>query len=477
MRASKLLLQIKPAGFGKAYSANKSFREGATFEKNFPTGRRTKAWEGQDRDEFFRKNYAHVHARQVRERDGKDRFQDKRTSFNRGTQSRGNFDREWKDRSQDTRGKFDREYRGGNFDKSTQSPGNFDREWKDRSQYKSASFDRGSRNPGSYARDMPRKSIAKIPTVAFNEYIYGTSSVLAALSGNKRSGFGMLYTTKSPSSADLDIIQAANARKIPIEYDTPKIKLNELTSNGVHNGYVIRVRPLNLPQVESLLFNSLEPAKATIDEGTDTPEVNNTETEHKSNYGMVEFKFEQPQRVKHDVACPKLKHNAVGIYIDEVTDPHNIGAIIRSAQFLGADFAIVSNLNCAKLSPVVSKVSAGALETFPIYSCEAPLKLFEKSALEGWNIIASVPETGALSSLKTLKPSELNIVNVEGPSLLVVGSEGEGLRKSLLQRCTHCVSIANGGDQGSVSDDKPVLLDSLNVSVASALLLSRFLKD
>lgn len=460
MRPTKLLLQIKPAfpkhtprgGFSRSRDSDS---DGINFDRNFPSGRLSKAWDGQDRDEFFKKKYAHVHARDLR----------KTERYQRN---------EWQNRESKNRDFEKKGFRDTKFNK-------FDKFNRDEKTDKFVRHDRhDSKKEGRRSSTMPQ--------VSFNEYLYGTSSVLAALKGNKRVGFGMLYTSKSPNSADLKIIQAANERNLPIEYDTPRGKLDQLTSNAVHNGYAIRVRPLVLTQVQHLLFNSVgieevsksdeavekirKEVESEANENTNEEPQTNTETQESTpSYGMVEYKFEQPVIVPQTLVSPSIKSNAVGVYIDEVTDPHNIGAILRSAQFLGADFAVVSALNCARLSPAVSKVSAGALESFPVYACDSPLKFFEKSKAEGWNLVAAVaPGTDAPG--KHVKPSELEVVNSGGPSLLVVGSEGTGLRKSLLQRCTHVVSIANSGPvAGSES------LDSLNVSVATALLLSRFFTD
>lgn len=393
MRPSLIWRGLRPA-FGK-----QPYKEGATFERNFPSGKSPKAWDGKNRDEFFRKKYAHVHARQLKE---SPRRQEKRPAATRDTIK-----------------------------------------------------------PEFFIKTQSSRP-SKPQLISFYEYVHGASSVLAALLATKRTGVSVLYTSKSHTTADLRIIQAANKRNILIEYDTPKNKMDQITSNAVHNGYALRTRPLVLPRIESLAYNNLEG-----EEGAD-----------ESSYGTVEYVFEKPVLVKHQLAQPSIKSNAVGIYIDEVTDPHNVGAILRSAQFLGADFAVISSLNCSKLSPVVSKVSAGALETFPIYLCESPLKFFEASKSQGWNLIAAVPPNVKVTTATWVKTSELSTVNIGAPSLLVVGSEGDGLRKSLLQRCTHVVSITRGTEGLGNSDlEAGGLLDSLNVSVASALLISRLLKD
>lgn len=67
------------------------------------------------------------------------------------------------------------------------------------------------------------------------------------------------------------------------------------------------------------------------------------------------------------------------LFLDQITDPQNFGSILRSAMFLGVDAIIVNRLNQCGLTPVVSKVSSGALEFIPVYSVKFVAKFFQEA--------------------------------------------------------------------------------------------------
>ena len=167
----------------------------------------------------------------------------------------------------------------------------------------------------------------------------------------------------------------------------------------------------------------------------------------------------------------------LGIYLDEVVDPHNIGAIIRSAYFLGADFIVMSRRNCAPLSPAVSKTSSGAVELMPIYHVDKPLNFFSKSQEEGgWTFVTSCltnsdSKMKKYSTGKILEMGALNGLCQELPVMLVVGNEGSGVRTNIKMRSDFFVEIPFGRQ----IPNKETPVDSLNVSVATALLLSNLL--
>lgn len=430
----------------------------ATFDKNFPAARKSKAWDGGNREQFFKDKYAHVHAKQ------------------KSYQQRQN------------EGKFGRQ----------------DQEDRGRSDFK---------------KSRSKSTFAKLKPISHTEYIYGTSAVEAALKNPARSqGHSKLYVLNGIQNVSADIIRMAKELNIPIDRETSRRQLNQLTEDGVHNGYALKTRPLKLTSVESLgpweVTEQVEESVQAVEEEYTqaveesakkaedpnstvealTPKEDESQEEDAIDFLEYEGDFNTTEKVysinefgeydhhivkkEYNVIAPQIKTNALGIYIDQVTDPHNLGAILRSAHFLGADFAILSELNCAKLSPVAAKSSAGAIDSFKIFTCDAPLKLFEKSVAQGWNIIATVPPQTKVSTAQRVSPRDLPVLGLcndefqGGPCLLAVGSESEGLRKSLLQRCTHVVSIPKAVD---VSDNDSDVVESLNVSVATALLVSNFL--
>lgn len=426
----------------------------ATFDKNFPAARKTKAWDGTDREKFFKEKYAHVHAKQ------KSYLQKK------------------------NEGKYDRRDQGEKPD---------------------------------FKKARSKSAFARLKPISHTEYVYGKSAVEAALKNTQRAqGHSKLYVLSGIQHVSEDIIRLAKNLNIPIDKDVSRRELNQLTDEGVHNGYALKTRPLKLTSVESLggwelkeqteelekmaKVQTLE-EEASHEESVTKDQAEATESGTSAKEDTIEFldydgNFNTTEKTytlhefgeydhhivkkQYDVVAPHVKTNALGIYIDQVTDPHNLGAILRSAHFLGADFAILSELNCAKLSPVAAKSSAGAVDSFKIFTCDAPLKLFEKSVAQGWNIIATVPPHTKVTTAQQVSPRDLAVLGLSndefhgGPCLLAVGSESEGLRKSLLQRCTHVVSIPKAVE-ASVEDGDVV--ESLNVSVATALLISNFLLD
>lgn len=72
------------------------------------------------------------------------------------------------------------------------------------------------------------------------------------------------------------------------------------------------------------------------------------------------------------------------VALDEVTDPQNFGAVLRSALFLGAAGVVTCQRNSAPLSPVVSKASSGAMEVLPVYSAKNLPQLLAACSVNGW---------------------------------------------------------------------------------------------
>jgi 21S rRNA (GM2251-2'-O)-methyltransferase len=355
----------------------------STFDRYFPkTKERRKAWEGQDKDQYFKDRFAHVH---VRQRQRQQERGDKRKP-----------------------------------DKNV-----------------------GQRRDGGQQRKSVNKGPPRLERSPLQDYLYGTGPVLAALEAGRRAGYGALYVSRSEGQMNERIMQLAGEKEISIKYDAEKRDLNALTNNGVHNGYVLETRPLVLPDLLEL-SGGLKP---------------------ESTFSMVQKVYNAPTKV--DGQLRSTGRNAFGVYIDQVTDTHNIGAIIRSAYFLGADFLVMSEKNCAKLNAVVAKASAGALDLLPLYNAPKPLDFFKRTAQNNWNVVASLPDINRLPANKRTPLSQLPQLLEDKPTLMVFGSEGEGLRRSLIDICTHGTSL-----KPPTSSD--VQIDSLNVSVAAALLISHF---
>lgn len=138
------------------------------------------------------------------------------------------------------------------------------------------------------------------------------------------------------------------------------------------------------------------------------------------------------------------------VICDGVTDPSNLGAIIRSAEAAGADGVITRERRAAGLTAVVSKASAGALEHLPVARVANIATLVERLKKEGFWIFGTA---GAATT--SLYDADFNL-----PAAIVVGAEGDGVSRLVLERCDFTVSIPMLGH-----------MSSLNASAAAAVVL------
>jgi 23S rRNA (guanosine2251-2'-O)-methyltransferase len=136
--------------------------------------------------------------------------------------------------------------------------------------------------------------------------------------------------------------------------------------------------------------------------------------------------------------------------LDQVTDPHNLGAVIRSAEGAGATGVVVPAYGSATVTPAVARASAGAVEHLPVAVVPNLARyLAEVKRGDLWIYAAA-------GDAKT----SMWDADLGGGVVLVFGAEGKGLRPLVRKTCDDAVSIPLGGN-----------VDSLNVSVAAALLL------
>lgn len=147
---------------------------------------------------------------------------------------------------------------------------------------------------------------------------------------------------------------------------------------------------------------------------------------------------------------------ALVLVLDGVTDPHNLGACLRTADAAGALAVVAPRDRAAGLTPVVRKVAAGAAETVPfaqVTNLARALKDLKDAGL--W--IVGTDEEGE---------QELFAADLRGPLALVMGSEGRGLRRLTREGCDFCVRLPMLG-----------AVQSLNVSVAAGIVLFEALRQ
>ncbi len=146
---------------------------------------------------------------------------------------------------------------------------------------------------------------------------------------------------------------------------------------------------------------------------------------------------------------------ALYVLVDEVEDPHNLGAIMRTSEVAGVHAVVLQKRRTAT-GPTVAKASAGAIEYLPIVQVSNI-----KHAI-GFFKEESITIIGADAGAKTVYWD----VDYQGPVAIVVGSEGKGLRETVKKKCDILVSIPMFGRVGS-----------LNVSVATGILLYEVLRQ
>ena len=136
------------------------------------------------------------------------------------------------------------------------------------------------------------------------------------------------------------------------------------------------------------------------------------------------------------------------ILLDNIEDPHNLGAVIRTANLAGAHGVIIPKRRAAGLTATVAKTSAGALNYTPVAKVTNLVKTMEELKEKGlWFVCADM---GGESMYK---------LNLKGPVGLVIGSEGEGVGRLVKETCDFVASIPMRGN-----------IDSLNASVAAGVL-------
>jgi 23S rRNA (guanosine2251-2'-O)-methyltransferase len=142
--------------------------------------------------------------------------------------------------------------------------------------------------------------------------------------------------------------------------------------------------------------------------------------------------------------------DALVVALDQIQDPHNLGAVCRAAEVAGAAGVVIPERRAASVTPAVCKASAGAVEHLPVARVRNLADwLGEAKAREAWVYGAAADAQRAYTD-----------VDWSGRAVLVLGSEGSGLRPRVAETCDEVVSIPVVG-----------MIGSLNASVAAAVIL------
>lgn len=235
-----------------------------------------------------------------------------------------------------------------------------------------------------------------------SDLLYGRHPVLAALENQRQLNRVWIIPQLRYDPRFHSLLLKAKASGTVIDEVDPR-RLSQITEGANHQGIVAQVAPYSYKELSDLI----DKAKSK----TDQPVI---------------------------VVC------------DGINDPHNLGAIIRTAEALGAQGLVIPQRRAVGVTSTVMKVAAGALETFPIARVVNLSRALEELKDAGFWIYGTTAGTGKL----------LHTVEFTGPVVLVVGSEGTGLNLRTQSCCDVLVSIPLQGKT-----------PSLNASVAAAMTL------
>lgn len=164
-----------------------------------------------------------------------------------------------------------------------------------------------------------------------------------------------------------------------------------------------------------------------------------------------------------------LTPNILWMLLYNVQDPMNFGAILRSSYFFGVDKILVPTENSCAASPVVSKASAGALEVMKIIQVDGRFCSIKQLAQKWQTHGGLVLGTTGMDAAEPRNTCRLENYSVSAPTLLIVGNEGRGIDKEVLDLCDTLLTIAPPLSREVA--DTSLQVESLNVSVATGILI------
>lgn len=233
-----------------------------------------------------------------------------------------------------------------------------------------------------------------------SDIIYGLHAVREALRSGSRPLLRLLLTRQDHQF--VDIVQLAKAARVPIHLE-PRPALDRLVPHGKHQGVIGVVAAKRYAETEDIL-----------------------------------------QVAKERAESPFL------VILDGLEDPHNVGAILRSAEAAGVHGVFIPERRAVGLTGTVAKTSAGALDHLHVGCAPNLSRLIETLQSQGLWMYALDAQAEKLYT----------DVDLRGPIALVLGAEGKGIRPGVLDKCDERIKIPMHGH-----------VASLNVSAAAAIVL------
>ena len=231
-------------------------------------------------------------------------------------------------------------------------------------------------------------------------YIEGRNAVLEALRAGKTVDRLFITDAKEYVGSIGSIIKEAKKRNIPIKFVSSQ-RLDQLSLNKKHQGVIAYIAAYKYAELEDI--------------------------------------FDKAKERNED---PFI------IMLDNIEDPHNLGAIIRTANIVGAHGVIIPKDRAVGLTATVAKTSAGALNYTPVCKVTNLVQTANKLKEKGLWIVAADMDGEAMTK-----------VNLKGSICLVIGAEGKGISRLLKENCDMVASIPMKGE-----------ISSLNASVAMGVL-------
>jgi 23S rRNA (guanosine2251-2'-O)-methyltransferase len=239
------------------------------------------------------------------------------------------------------------------------------------------------------------------------EYLAGRNSILEALNSGR--SINRILVAKGERQGSILQIMALAKEKGLVVQEVDKAKLDALTGGIRHQGVAASVAPVAYAELDDIL------ARAA---------------------GLGEQGFL--------------------LLLDELEDPHNVGAILRTADAAGVHGVLLPKRRSCQLSGTVTKTSAGAVEYVPVARIGNVVQTIKQLQQQGFWVVGA-----DMSGEKDFFDADLS-----GPIVLVIGSEGQGLGRLVKESCDFLVRIPMLGR-----------ISSLNASVACSLLLYEVLRQ
>ncbi|QQE81465.1 23S rRNA (guanosine(2251)-2'-O)-methyltransferase RlmB [Alicyclobacillus sp. SO9] len=170
----------------------------------------------------------------------------------------------------------------------------------------------------------------------------------------------------------------------------------------------------------------------------------------KGHQGVVAYMAAHAYAELEDLTNRQTGQDPLIVLLDEINDPHNLGAIIRSCEAAGAQGVVISKRRAVALTSVVAKAAAGAVEYVPVARVSNLVQAMAKLKDQGYWIVG----------LDVEGKQNYTEVDYHGPVAMVIGAEGKGLSRLVKENCDYLVQLPMKGE-----------VQSLNASVAAGVLL------